>query len=157
MRKAYQIFAYLIALEVVIQAAAIAYALAGLGKWVEDDGGVLTKAKLDDDNALTFQGVGGFEVHGLNGMMLIPLITIIFLIISFFSNVPGAPKRAGIIFVLVAVQIALGLGLHGVVVLAPLHALNGFILFSLAAMTGAQVGRTAPVSTSPAPEPVTTA
>ena len=155
MRKTYQIFAFLIATEVVIQAAAIAYALAGLGKWVEDDGGVLNKAVLDADDGPDFRGVGGFELHGINGMMIIPLITLLFLIFSFFTKLPGASKRAGLITLLVAVQVTLGLSSHSVVALAPLHAINGFILFSLAVMTGVKVGKAAPVVTSPAPEPVT--
>ena len=37
MRKAHQILAYLLAAEVAIQAMAIAYALAGLGPWIEND------------------------------------------------------------------------------------------------------------------------
>lgn len=153
MRKTYQIFAFLIATEVVVQAAAIAYALAGLGHWIEDDGGVLNKQVLDDESA-HFQGVGGFAIHGMNGMMIIPLITLIFLIISFFAKLPGASKRAGLITLLVAVQVTLGLSSHSVVALAPLHAINGFILFSLAVMTGVKVGKATPVVTSPAPEPV---
>ena len=43
MRNVYRVLAYLLAVEVVVQAMAIAYAIAGLGKWVEDDGGVLNK------------------------------------------------------------------------------------------------------------------
>jgi hypothetical protein len=154
MRKMYQIFAFLIATEVVVQAAAIAYALAGLGHWIEDDGGVLNKAVLDADKGPDFQGVGGFAVHGINGMMIIPLITLLFLVISFFAKLPGASKRAGLIVLLVAVQVTLGLSSHSVVVLAPLHAINGFILFSLAVMTGVKAGRTAPVVTAPPPHPV---
>src|SRR3954468_22151135 len=152
MRKAYQVLAFIIALEVVIQAAAIAYGLAGLGHWVED-GNTLTKAKLDNDNALHFQGIGGFAVHGVNGMMIIPLITLAFLVVSFFTKLSGASKRAGLITLLVAVQITLGLSSDAVVVLAPLHAINGFIIFSLAVMTGVMMRRTAPTSVAPAPEP----
>ncbi|MFN2540138.1 MAG: hypothetical protein ABR549_18575 [Mycobacteriales bacterium] len=154
MRKTYQIFAFLIATEVVIQAAAIAYALAGLGKWVEDDGGVLNKAVPDADDGPDFRGVGGFELHGINGMMIIPLITLLFLIISFFAKLPGASKRAGLIALLVIAQVVLGLTSHSVPLLAALHAINGFVLFSLAVMTGVKAGKSAPVVTSPAAEPV---
>ena len=152
MRKTYQIFAFLIATEVVVQAAAIAYAIAGVGKYIED-GHQITKKMLDDESA-HFQGVGGFAVHGINGMMLIPLITLLFLAFSFFAKLPGASKRAGLITFLVAVQISLGLSSGDVVVLAPLHAINGFVIFSLAVMTGVKVGKAGPIVTSPVPEPV---
>ena len=46
MRSAYRILAIIIAIEVVIQAMAIVYAIAGLGNWVEE-GGVLNKAVFE--------------------------------------------------------------------------------------------------------------
>src|SRR5438067_2459943 len=143
MRKTYQVLAFVLAAEVVIQAMAIAYGLAGLGHWVED-GNTLTKAKLDHSDQLHFQGIGGFAVHGINGMMLIPLLTLAFLVVAFLSKVPGAPKRAGLITLLVIVQVVLGLSADGVPLLAPLHALNGFALFSLLVMTGISMRGTAP-------------
>ncbi len=39
MRNVYRVLAYLLSIEVLVQGMAIAYAIAGLGKWVEDDGG----------------------------------------------------------------------------------------------------------------------
>ena len=42
MRKTYQVLGYLIAAEVVVQAMAIAYALAGLSYWVAEEGGSST-------------------------------------------------------------------------------------------------------------------
>jgi hypothetical protein len=142
MRKAHQVLALILAAFVVVQAMAIAYALAGLGKWVEDDGGVLNKAVLDNDKDLHFRGVGGFALHGIDGMMIIPLVTIVFLVVSLLAakQVPGAASRAGILFAMVALQVVLGLGLHGVVVLAPLHALNAFGIFSMAMVTARKAG-----------------
>jgi hypothetical protein len=142
MRKAHQILAYLLAAEVVVQAMAIAYALAGLGHWI-DDGNTLTKQLIDDED-LHFQGVGGFAIHGMNGMMIIPLIAIIFLIVSLVANgqLPGAAKRGGILFGMVALQVFLGLTLHDVVVLAPLHALNGLGILFMAVHTGKQAAAT---------------
>jgi hypothetical protein len=141
MRKAHQVLAYLLGLEVVIQIMAIAYALAGLGHWVMEDGGVLTKQLIDDEE-LDFQGVGGFAIHGMNGMMIIPLIAIVFLVVSLLANkqVPGAAKRGGILFGLVALQVVLGLSLHDVVLLAPLHALNGLAILFMAVSTGRKAG-----------------
>jgi len=90
MRSAYRVLAYIIAIEVVVQAAAIAYALAGLSKWVSD-GGTLDKAAMESEDT-TFTGVVGFIVHGINGQMLIPLLAVILLIISFFAKIPGGAK-----------------------------------------------------------------
>lgn len=148
MRKAHQVLAYILAAEVVIQAMAIAYALAGLGYWVMEEGGVLTKAVLDADDGPEFQGVGGFAIHGMNGMMLIPLLAIIFLVVSLLANkqVPGAAKRGGILFALVALQVFLGLTSHSAVLLAPLHALNGFGIFAMAYITAKKAGEAAPAT-----------
>ena len=152
MRKAHQIFAGIIAAEVVIQAMAIAFALFGLGHWLEEDGGQLNKAVLDswEDNPPDWTGSIGFPIHGMNGMMLIPLITIIFLIISLIANktVPGAAKRAGILFLLVAIQVILGLSSHSVVALGPLHALNGFAIFTMAIYTARKASEVAPATTT---------
>jgi hypothetical protein len=154
MRKAHQIFAGLIAAFVVIQAMAIAYALAGFGHWLEKDGGVANKAVLDswDKHPPHWRGSGGFALHGIDGMTIIPLITIIFLVISLIANktVQGAAQRALIIFGLVVVQIILGLALHDVVVLAPLHALNAFGIFAMAVVTARKAGEAAPVATTAA-------
>jgi hypothetical protein len=149
MRKAHQVLAIVLGAEVVIQAMAIAYALAGLSYWVMEDGGVLTKQVIDDESA-EFQGVGGFAVHGMNGMMLIPLIAIAFLVVSLLANkqLPGAAKRGGIIFGMVALQVFLGLTSHSVVLLAPLHALNGFGIFAMCIVTARKAAEAA------APEPV---
>jgi len=139
MRKAHQILAGLLAAMVVVQAMAIAYAIAGLGHWIEKDGGMVNKAVFDswDDNPPTWRGSGGFALHGIDGMMIIPLITIVFLIVSLLAakQVEGAAKRAGILFGMVALQIFLGLSSHDVVALAPLHALNGLGIFVMALVT----------------------
>ena len=58
MRNAYRILAIIIAVEVVIQAMAMVFAVAGLGIWV-DEGGVLDKAAFESED-LSFTGVGGF-------------------------------------------------------------------------------------------------
>ena len=134
MKKVYRVLAYVLAAEVIVQAMAVAYGIAGVGKYVED-GHPLTKAVMDADNP-DFQGVGGFMIHGMNGMMIIPLLTIAFLVVSFFTKTAGASKRAGILFGLIALQITLGLSSHSVPALAPLHVLNGFGIFTLAALTG---------------------
>jgi heme A synthase len=135
MRSAYKWIAYLLAAEVLVQAMAIAYALAGLGHWVEEDGGVLNKALIDSDNA-DFGGVTGFMIHGMNGMMIIPLLVLILLIVSFFTKMEGAVKRAAILLGLVVLQVVLGITSHSLPFAIVFHALNAFAIFSMAALTG---------------------
>jgi hypothetical protein len=150
MRRAYQVLSGLLAVEVVVQAMAIAYALAGLGKWVEDDGGVLDKNVLDHSENLHFRGVGGFAVHGINGQMVIPLIAVALLVVSFFVKTQGAVRRAAILFGMVAVQVVLGLTLHSEPLVAPVHALNGFGIFVMAGLTawGSRVSQLAAATES---------
>ncbi|MGZ5416442.1 MAG: hypothetical protein ACXWDI_04625 [Nocardioides sp.] len=134
MKTAYKVLAYLIALEVVIQAAAMAFAVAGLAIWV-DEGGVFDKAAFEDEN-LSFTGIAGFMVHGINGMMVIPLLALLLLIVSFFAKVPGGVKYAGIVLGLVVIQVALGLYGHETPYAGMLHGLNALILFTAALYTG---------------------
>ncbi len=137
MRSAYRVIAYVIAAEVAIQAAAVAYAIFGLGVWVDKNGGVLDKASMESD--LNFPGVVGFAIHGMNGMMLIPLIALVFLVVSFFAKVPGGVKWAGFVVLAVIVQVALGLFGHENAVFGIFHGLNALLLFSLAVMAGKRV------------------
>jgi len=147
MKTAYKVLAYLIALEVMVQAAAIAFAFFGLGKWI-DDGGTLDKAALDSQD-LEFTGVIGFMIHGLNGMMIIPAIALIFLIFSFFAKIPGGAKWAAFVLLSVVVQVSLGIFGHETPELAPLHGVNALILFSLAVMAGMRVSRVTATTDSP--------
>ena len=48
-----------------------------------------------EDEDLSFTGVAGFMVHGINGMMIIPLLGIALLVVSFFAKFDGAVKWAG--------------------------------------------------------------
>ena len=134
MRKTYVVLAYVLAAEVIVQAAAIAFALAGLGHWI-DDNHVLTKHVMDKGTA-HFTGDVGFPVHAINGEMLIPLITIALLVVSFFAGIDSGRKFAGIVFGLVVLQILLGVSLGDVPALAPLHALNAFGIFAMAIVAG---------------------
>ena len=65
MRMVYRVLAGLIAFEVLVQAAAIAYAIFGFGKWI-DDGATVDKNTFDS-NSTSFHGLGGFILHGING------------------------------------------------------------------------------------------
>ena len=107
MRTVYRVLAYVVAAEVVVQAMAMVFAIAGLGKWV-DGGGVLDKAVMESDES-PFPEVIGFAVHGINGMMIVPAIALLLLVSSFFAKVSGAVKWAAVVLLLVVVQVTLGL------------------------------------------------
>jgi hypothetical protein len=148
MRSAYKILAYVVAAEVVVQAMAMVFAIAGLGKWVAE-GGVLDKAVFESGES-PFPEVVGFVIHGINGMMVIPLIALLLLISSFFARIPGGIKRAGLVLLLVVVQVSLGLFGHVIPALGALHGLNALMLFTAAIYTAR---RARAVAVSPAVEP----
>ena len=126
MRSAYKYLAGAIPVLVAVQAAAIAFAFFGLGKWIED-GGTLDKAAMEDED-LSFTGVLGFMVHGINGQMVIPLVAIILLIVAFFAKIPGGVKWAAFILLDVIVQIAVAFGAFGAPAIGMFHGLNALFL-----------------------------
>jgi hypothetical protein len=147
MRTVYRVLVTLIAVEVLVQGMAIAYALAGLGHWIDKDGGVANKALFDSDNP-DFPGVGGFMIHGLNGTLIIPILVLLTLIVSFFAKVPGASKTAGLIVGLVILQVFLGIFAHELPFVILLHVLNAFVIFSIAAITSYRLGREGALDTA---------
>jgi hypothetical protein len=139
MRSVYKVLAYLVAAEVVIQAMAMVYAVAGEGKWVME-GGVLDKAVIES-REFVFPEVLGYAIHGINGMMIIPLVAVLLLISSFFAKVPGGIKWAALVFGLVVVQVNLGFAGHAIPALGALHGLNALMLFTAALYTARRVSR----------------
>ena len=153
MRTAYKILAYLVAIEVMVQAAVMVWGIAGMGIWV-DDGGVVDKQTFEDafDNGTKpFDEFTGLLIHGQNGMMVIPLIALALVIVSFFAKIPRGVAYAFAVLGLVVLQIALGLFGHAVSALGALHGVNALVLFGVAIMTGKRVS----TATKPAEEPVT--
>lgn len=134
MKSAFKVLAYIIAAEVVVQSAMMVFAVAGLGIWV-DNGGTFDAAAFEDEN-LSFTGVAGFMVHGINGMMIIPILALALLVVSFFAKVAGGVRNAAIIVGLVVLQIALGLFGHENAYIGLLHGVNALVLFSAALFTG---------------------
>lgn len=136
MKKAYRVLARLIAALVVVQAAAIAYGAFAISK-------VIDKAKDHGDtisNASTkLDGGAGYGIHGLVGMLLIPLVAIILFVVAFMAHIPDGVKWAGFILVDVVVQVVLGLAAHSVAALGWLHGPNALVLFALAIYTARRV------------------
>lgn len=133
MRRTYQVLAYVLVAEVVIQAMMIAIALAGVGKYI-DDGHPLNKAIVDKHPH--FAGALGFPIHAINGEMLIPLLVLVMLVVSFFAKVPSGTKKAAILVGLIAVQVFLGIVLQDVPYIALLHVLNAFAILAVAFLAG---------------------
>jgi hypothetical protein len=137
MKSVYRVLAYLIALEVVVQAAAMAFAIAGLGTWIQE-GGVLDAAAMESES-IGFTGEAGFMVHGINGQMIVPLIALLLLLSSFFARIPGGVMWAGLVLLTVVVQVLLGIFGHGLPALGLLHGAVALVLFSLAVVTARRV------------------
>lgn len=146
MRSAYKYLAFAVPVLVAVQAAAIAFAFFGLGKWIED-GGTLDKAAMEDED-LSFTGVLGFMVHGINGQMVIPLVAIILLIVAFFAKIPGGVKWAAFILLDVIVQIAFAFGAFGAPAIGMFHGLNALFLAWLGYTAGRRVDTMAAAETS---------
>lgn len=138
MKSTYRVLAYLIALEVVVQASMIAWAMYGFSKWI-DEGGVFNKAKLEGDSWSFFEE-RGFMVHGINGSLLVPLLALILLIISFFAKVPGGVKYAAVLVVLIILQafVLPELG-HEMPFFGALHGMNALVILAVAVMAGKRV------------------
>jgi hypothetical protein len=154
MRTTYKVLAYLVAAEVVIQAMAMVWAIAGLGKWVTD-GGVLDKATMESGGT-PFPEITGFLVHGINGTFVIPGIALVLVILSFFTRLRGAIKWAAIVFVLAVVQGQLGFLGYEIPAVGALHGLNALALFLGAVYAGRRVraaARSGVVSAEEQPTP----
>lgn len=131
MRRAYHVLAYVIAVEVVVQAMMMATAVAGLDHWI-DDGAVVNKHVIDKHPSFT--GSFGFPVHAINGEMLIPLLALSLLVVSFFARVAGGTRWALYVVGLVAVQVVLGMTQGEVPLLGLLHGLGAFAILVVAVL-----------------------
>ena len=152
MRKTYRVLANIIAIEVVIQAMMIVFAVAGLFKWI-DDGATLDSSVIKgwEDTPPTWTGAIGHFIHVMNGTYLIPLFGLLLLIVSFFAKVPRGVLFAVVIAVSIAVQIAAGLTADSMPYIGLVHGLNAFILFG-ASLAAASAAKSAGVAeTAPAP------
>ena len=132
-----------------MQAASISYGMFGLIKWVELGG------TLDQSTELTpaLGGYTGFSWHATAGIFVLPVISLLLLISSFFAKVPGGIRWALIVLGVTVLQVALGLFSHSVAGLGWLHGINALVLFGTAMMAGMRVSR-AVASNVEAAEPV---
>jgi hypothetical protein len=136
-KQAYRVLAYLVAAGVAMQAAAIAYGMFGLFKWIEKGGTIDQSTQPTPD----LGGYTGLILHGTGGILIVPVIALLFLISSFFAKVPGGIKWGLIVFGVTVLQVALGIFAHEIAGLGWLHGLNALILFATALMAGMRVTR----------------
>lgn len=154
MRTTYRVLAYAVAVLVAVQAAAIAWAVAGMGRWI--DGGGVADASTMESSTPPFSEALGFMVHGMNGMMVIPAVGLLLLIASFLAHVPGGVRWAALTAALIALQVVLGFSLHAIPTLGFLHGVNALLVFGAALAAGrrARAQEAAPVDTARAAESV---
>ena len=152
MRSTYRFLALAIAALVVVQAGAIAWAFFGLTNEIDQNGLVINKACLESDDGCGggFTAEWGFAIHMFfNGLVLIPLTTLALLIVSFFAKIPGGAKYAGILFLLVVLQVIVlpMLSREAGSGFGALHGVNALVLMGVAIMA-AQRARTVVPATS---------
>ena len=148
MKTAYKVLAYVVAAEVAIQAMLVAWALAGLGKWVEA-GGVFDKSVIEGQGT-PFPEVLGVPLHGLNGGIIVPIIALALLVLSFFTRLQGASKWGAAVFVLVVLQGQLGFLGHELPLMGAVHGLNALLVFAAALYTARRVRTAAAILPKPA-------
>ncbi|CAA9378798.1 MAG: hypothetical protein AVDCRST_MAG21-1650 [uncultured Nocardioidaceae bacterium] len=131
MKSAYRILAYLVAAGVVVQAADIAFA------WFTAFSDMDSGTVVDENYRNT-----GHTLHGIMGMMVIPVLALVLLVVSFFAKVPDGVKWAASVFGVVVLQVALAFLAFGVTpALGALHGLNAMLLLGVSVMAGHRVGR----------------
>jgi hypothetical protein len=138
-KQVYRVLAYLIAAGVVLQAAAIAYAVFGMFEWVSA-GGTLDKALIESENP-QIGGIAGFNLHQLVGVNILPLLALLFLISSFVARIPGGIKWALLVFAATLAQGLLGIFAHHSSAVGWLHGAMALIMFSCAVVSGIRVNR----------------
>lgn len=120
MRTAYRVLAWTIAAGVALQAASVAWGFFTVILYVED-GGVFTSGYDYESNV-------GIMIHRFVGTGLIPLAALALLIVSFFARIPSGTRRAGVLFGLVLLQIALVFLAFVVAWAGALHGVNALAI-----------------------------
>ena len=152
MRKTYQVLANTIAVLVVVQAGAIAWAFFGLSNEIDQNGMVISKACLESEDCGSFTAEWGFAIHMFfNGTLLIPLVALILLVVSFFAKVPGGVKYSATIVVLIILQVLVLPALSREVGsgFGALHGVNALVLLGVAAMAGKRASTTTTTTADP--------
>ncbi len=151
MRGAYRALAFLVCALVAVQAASMAWATAGLVKFLQG-GGVIDFSSNEMPPVPEFLGI---LVHGMNGMFVIPVVALALLVVAFLSKIPGTVVPAAIVLGLVVLQVTLGFMGHELTFAALLHGLNALLLFTAALVAGLRVGQRRPAGDQQSAQPMT--
>jgi hypothetical protein len=139
MKTTYRIFAYLICLGVVLQAASIAFGFFGIGRWVVAGNTLDRYTFLDNSSQLG--GYAGLAFHYVVGQAIMPLLGLVLLICSFFTRARNAALWASAVVVSIIVEIVLGLAaFHGAAAGAA-HGFLAIVIFAIAGIAGQRVTR----------------
>ncbi|WP_328320377.1 hypothetical protein OHA70_21625 [Kribbella sp. NBC_00382] len=122
MRAVYRVLASLIAIAVVLQVASIAMAGFTIASDAEDG----TTIGADYSNF-------GQSYHSIAGTA-IGVLALVFLIVSFLTDVPRGRALAGIVVGLVVLQFLLAVVSFGLPALGILHGINGLAIAAVAGM-----------------------
>lgn len=155
MNRLYAVLAFVICGLVAVQAAVAVWAESGLFLWIARDGGSIDASTLESEALPPFPEAAGFAVHGMNGMMVIPIVALVLLVVSFFAKVSRGVVWAVAIALLVGLQVTLGIVGHSVSIAGLAHGLNALALFTVALLAGRRAWRAVEEAPLRA-EPVTT-
>jgi hypothetical protein len=140
MLKTYRYLAMAIGTLVVVQAAAIAWAMFRVAKTLDDSGSVTKDA---------WENSTGLGIHAFVGQTLIPLLALILLIVGILlRRIPGAMTWAIVVFVLVVVQIGFAYGGAAAPFVGVFHGLTALLLLLAAFKAVTVVPKEEPAATS---------
>jgi hypothetical protein len=126
MRAAYRVVGILIAIGVALQVASIALAGFTIASDAEDG----TTIGADYSNfGQSFHSIGGTAIG---------VLALLFLIVSFLTDVPRGRMLAGIVLGLVVLQFVLAVVSFGLPALGVLHGLNGLAIAAVAGMASSR-------------------
>ena len=137
MKQVYRVLAFLIAAGVILQAAAIAYAVFAMFEWV-GAGGTIDKSLIESESP-QIGGITGFNLHQLFGVTILPLLALLLLISSFFAKIPGGIRWGFIVFAVTVAQSLLGIYAHHTAQVGWLHGGMALVLFVSAVVAGVRV------------------
>jgi hypothetical protein len=137
-KSTYRVLALLVPVIVALQAAFIAFALFGIGHWV-DDGHTLSKSVLESENG-GFGGAAGIMLHGV-GAIVVSVVAIVLLVVAFFAHIEGGVRWAALILADVIVQWGLAAAGSSSPAVGGLHGINAFVMFGLGMMAATAARR----------------
>lgn len=133
MDKIFRILAVVICVLIAVQAAAIAWMDSGLFLWI-GGGGVLDQSVMESESAPPFAEAAGMMIHGMTGMMIIPVLALALLVVGLLTRTRQGTVLGAAVLGLTVLQVALGMFGHSVSAAAALHGLNALALFAVTFM-----------------------